>query len=203
MGMGAAAVPAGGSTTANLTSHALSAKVELTDFTVGPMGGQPNWSPGFVLQRLACPAMPPGQNNPYVTVDYFETTTAAVGHRVKYDQMGQGTGMEPDYNTTYAWGRRQPYDGVIKFDMMGQPHYRQEPQGVAMGQPNFTLGQHNGRTTMPAQPGANWDGGQTLQLPFRPLAHFDRNVLNPTELFHVVATRPHEFRYEFCGPPAG
>src|SRR5262249_42716887 len=46
---------------ANLTTKALQAKVQFSDF----VNQQMQWSPSFVLQRLACPALPPSQINPY------------------------------------------------------------------------------------------------------------------------------------------
>jgi hypothetical protein len=195
MGMGAAQVP---DAKANLTSTQLQTKVEFTDVKGGQLT---TWSPGFVLQRLACPALPPGPLNPFVTVDYWESDPIAVGNRLKYDDQGMSfnnmsPGTEPDWNTTYGWGRRQPYDGVIKYT--DSQHYRQAPQNVQMGHINFTFGQHNGNNAMPEQnPQANWTPGQTLQSPFVPLAHFDRIALNSTELLQVVAVKPHELAHSY------
>src|SRR5262249_42992570 len=128
---------------------------------------------------------------------------------LKYDDQGNtdmtNPGQEPDWNTTYSWGRRQPYDAVIKYPppLPWPPvndSYMQQPQGVAMGKINYTLGQHNGQTAM-GQTQWPQQGDKTLELPFRPLAHFDRVLLSPTELFQVVGTKPHELTHEFCGPP--
>jgi len=201
MGAGRAQIPTPNpDAQANLTTKALQAKVKLkTEF----VNGQMQWSPSFVLQRLACPALPPSQMNPYITVDYFEGDPVAVNNHLKYDDKGptdaNNPGTEPDWQTTFSWGRRQPYDGVIVYT--DQAHYRQTTGAPQMGKINHTLGQHNGKVQMPAPQGAQWDAGQTLEIPFRPLAHFDRVVLSPTELFQVVGTKPHELTHEFCGPP--
>ncbi|MBO0697401.1 MAG: hypothetical protein J2P46_03340, partial [Zavarzinella sp.] len=206
MGAGPAQLPtdpAPAESTANLTTKALQTKIPTTDFTIG---APPGWAPGFVLQRLACPALPPGQNNPYVTIDYFESDPVAINHRLKYDGQGNpgdpaNAGNEPDWNTTYSWGRRQPYDGTIVYG--DAPHYQQKPGGMQApaGKINYTFGQHNGGTAM----GQNqWpqQGDNTLQLPFNPLAHFDRTPLSPADLFHVVGTKPTEFTHVFRGPPS-
>src|SRR5262249_20549364 len=152
----------------------------------------------------ACPALPPGQNNPYVTIDYFESDPTAVNNRLKFDGMGNPgdplmPGMEPDWSKTYSWGRRQPYDGVIQYT--DAQHYQQKPGGgAAMGQINVRMGQENGGTAM-SQKRWQQQGDNTLQLPFNPLAHYDRIALSPAELFHVVGTKPHELTHEFRGPP--
>ena len=81
-------------------------------------------------------------------------------------------------------------------------HYQQKPGGMQAqaGKINHTLGQHNGGTAI----GQNqWpqQGDNTLQLPFNPLAHFDRIPLSPADLFHVVGTKPHELTHEYYGAP--
>ena len=186
---------------ANLTTKALQTKVQFTDLPAnnGKQGNM-TWSPSFVLQRLACPALPPSQFNPYVTTDYWESDPTAVNNRLKYDDQGNtnaqamNAGDEPDFNTSYSWGRRQPYDGVIIYTLPNA--YRQAPKNVQMGQVNFTLGQHNGTT---AEGQNTWPnvGDATLQLPFVPLAHLDRIVLNPAELVNVAAVKPHEVTHEY------
>jgi hypothetical protein len=207
MGAGAAQVP---DAKANLTSTQLQAKVQFTEFVAPPAGGNPImlWSPGFVIQRLACPALPPGPLNPYVTLDYFESDPIAVYNRLKYDDQGNtfngmSPGTEPDWNTTYSWGRRQPYDAVIKYT--DAQHYQQKPgQGAAMGHINFTFGQHNGNNQMPEiTPNAQWNPGQTLQNPLTPLVHYDRVALNSTELLQVVAVKPHELTHSYYESSAG
>ena len=209
MGMGRAQIPNPNPVAqAHLTSTQLQSKIQFTEF----VNGQMQWAPTFILQRLACPGLAPGPFNPYITIDYFDSDPVAVNNRLKYDDMGQPgnptmPGVEKDWSETYAWGRRQPYDSVIVYSPPGQPpapgqsQYWQTTGMAMMGQINFTLGQHNGDAPMPpAPPPAQWSAGQTLEQPFRPLAHYDRIVLNPSELFHVVGTKPHEFGQEYCGP---
>ena len=205
-GSGAAKVPQPNpDATADLTSKSLQAKVKY-DAEFNNVTGV-TWSPAFVLQRLACPALPPSTTNPFVTIDYWESDPIAVNNRLKYDKDGNTfnatTPGEPkDWSETFAWGRRQPYDGVVKYTQAQEASYKQAPQGGGMGKINYTFAQHNGQTTMGQ---ANWPnvGDQTLQLPFTPLAHYDRAVINPTELFNVVAVKPHELTHEFYGPPGG
>ncbi|HKB03434.1 MAG TPA: hypothetical protein VKD90_14520, partial [Gemmataceae bacterium] len=198
---------------AELTSASLQWEIQrdpmMGDYTPPAMVGElgkVTWAPGFVLQRLACPAQPPGPTNPYVTIDYWDNDPVTVGNRLKYDMDGNGTGMEPPWEQTYAWGRRQPYDAVMMFQgqapngQQATALYRQQPNGVAQN-PNHTFWQHNGQAQQ-RQQNDNWTNlGTTLEQPFRPLAHYDRVVINPTELFHVVAVRPHEFSQLFHGPP--
>src|SRR5688572_24233477 len=77
--------------------------------------------------------------------------------------------------------------------------YAQKTQPAAAATDiNWTFGQHNGSSPLNNN---NWQAGNTLELPFRPLAHFDRALVHQTEMFHVVATRPHELTRYFFGPP--
>jgi hypothetical protein len=205
-GMGRAIIPGA---QANFTSRALQTKVQFTEYTPPPQPGMPartTWSPGLVLQRLANPALAPSSTNPYISLDYFESDPVAVNIRLKYDNQGNTfntmtPGQEPDWNTTYAWGRRQPHDAVIQYTAPGNPAaYRQTPNGVMATDINHTLGQHNGQT---AQNQNTWpqQGDQTLQLPFFPLAHYDRILISPMELMHVSALKPHDLTHEFGEAP--
>ncbi len=104
--------------------------------------------------------------------------------------------MQPDWNTTYAWGRRQPYDGRISWQ--DPNHYQQAPQaGVQppMGTFGNSFNRHNGRAAN-NYPAAN-SQNETLEQPFRPLLHLDRIVLNPAELLHVTAVKPSELTHSF------
>jgi hypothetical protein len=195
---------------AQVTSKALQTKVILDpNNPVDFKNQQIQWSPGVVLQRLCCPALPPDYQingiaiNPYVTVDYWESNQVAVNNRLKYDGDGNpgdpmNPGQEPDWMSSYAWGRRQPYDGVVLYGQQQSSYYKQLPGGApANGTPNHSLGRHNGTDKN------NWPnpGDQTLQLPFIPLAHYDRIVLSPIELFNVTALKPFEVTREFGESP--
>jgi hypothetical protein len=187
---------------------------------------KPLWVPAFVLQRRAnpfayvnpySPTNPPSDlgnpdvNNPYVTVDYLEPDTSGISiyDHVEFRHDGKrGTAansdMQPDLNTTFAWGRRQPYDARINY--ADAAHYRQEMAVVAMmGKVGgHSFGKHNTKenaltTIQPSQPGQVTNG--TLQKPFLPLNHMDRILLNPIEMLHVVAMKPHELTQSFFKIP--
>lgn len=208
---------------ANMTHSGLSFQIDAADVDGN---NRPTWVPAFVLQRLANPYQTAGSGdpsqpptdprNPYVTVDYLEpdTTGKSVYDRVEFriDGMrgpdpGSDMKTQPDLNTTYAWGRRQPYDGRIDYNDTPPPgnnKYIQGNGGAAMGQiGGQTFGKHNAKTgnwPAPAPAGnyaSTWEspGSQTndtLQVPFLPLPHLDRNLLSSAELLQVAAVKPSE-----------
>ncbi|HKB01982.1 MAG TPA: hypothetical protein VKD90_07160, partial [Gemmataceae bacterium] len=213
--------PAGSGIRADLTSSNLQfSMLENVDVNSGaPV--RPMWAPGFALQRLANPYMPPDPaTNPYVTIDYLDPdpTGSSVYDRVKgtYDGM-RPMGMQPDLNTTYSWGRRQPYDARIVFypiapGMAPNPpqdsgQYHQGAGGAGMGQiGGHTFKKHNAKngswpaaatagTTTDQSPGQLTN--DSLQFPFLPLNHLDRSILSPMELLHVAAVKPHEVTHSF------
>lgn len=224
-----------GSVTANLTHTELKLPVPQADLDSMNMNvalaNRPTWTPAFVLQRLANPLeiysgpsdplQPPSNPaNPYITVDYIEPdlTGKSIYDRVqfRYDYKRGPDGpemMQPDLNTTYAWGRRQPHDARIDFANDQAPpsnKFRQGNGGAAAGSVGgHSFGSHNAKNSgawpAPAAAGnyaSTWEspGSQTndtLQVPFLPLNHLDRVLLSPAELLHVVAVKPHELTQSF------
>ena len=225
MGMGNAELPPVGSgTQADLTHAELSLEVPNME-TDG--GNQINWVPAFILQRLADPysrggnqvatdpsSPPVDPTNPYVTIDYLnpDMTRVSIYDRLQFFHNGmRPANMQPDLNTTFSWGRRQPYDARIAYT--DQNHYRQggsNPPG-AMGQIGaHTFAKHNAQNgTWPAAAAAGSQTDQnpgtltndTLQFPFLPLNHLDRIVISPMELLHVTAVKPHELTHSFFLTP--
>ena len=174
---------------------------EPTDIDV--LTNRPTWIPGFTLQRLANPFVDPNDPNnpnPYVTIDYLnpDITTTSIYDRVDAWFNGNQPAMQPDWNTTYSWGRRQPYDAAIDYTQRAR-HSAQAQ--AAMGQiSGQTLGKHNGQNNAFPAPGG---GADSLEQPFRPLIHLDRVLLSQAELMHVVAVKPHELTHLYQAPPAG
>lgn len=218
-GMGGAATLPGAvpAVTANLTHNGLQIDVPSNEVD---MNNRPTWVPAFVLQRLANPYLPNNPlTNPFVTVDYLDPDNSPTGVSV-YDRVearfngavGPNPPMEmrPDVNTTFSWGRRQPYDGRVNFNIPGQFRQGGAAPG-AMGQlGGHTFKTHNARnggfpaagattgTTTDQSPGTLTAGGNdTLQYPFLPLVHMDRPALSPADLLHVTAAKPHELTHQF------
>ncbi|HEX3147989.1 MAG TPA: hypothetical protein VHR66_07880 [Gemmataceae bacterium] len=220
------------SVTADLTHDKLNVPLTYPPFQQPPQGnedtddnGKPKWVPMFVLQRLSNPYVvyngDPLQefggtpDNQYVTVDYIDPDWSgnSVYDHIEFLPNGTrgpdpGSSMQPDLNTTYSWGRRQPYDARIKWN--DQQHYRQGAGGAGNGQiggHTFSkLNAKNGNWPADAGPGGYVGGvdenpgsqtNDTLQTPFMPLNHLDRGLLNPIELLHVVSTKPHLLTHAF------
>ncbi|HVK14039.1 MAG TPA: hypothetical protein VM597_35175, partial [Gemmataceae bacterium] len=194
---------------------------DLTETEVAPGTYMATWAPAFVMQRLANPYLPadvtgPG-TNPYVTVDYLDadpTGQSVYDHaEFQFDAM-RDMNSRPDWNTTFAWGRRQPYDARVDYTQAAQ--FRQGTGMAGMGSiGGQTFTRHNAKNgTWPASagPGTATDqspgtltagGNETLQVPFLPLAHFDRPAVSPADLLHVVAVKPHELTHLYhMIPPA-
>lgn len=205
-----AQLPGAVGVTAQMTHRGLQAELQPgADVNVGT--NRPTWAPAFVLQRLANPYLQPNpQSNPYITTDYIDADQSGISmhdrvlNRFDGTRGPSGPEMAPqDLNTNYSWGRRQPYDGRINY--ADPVHFRQGQMAPGpMGQlGGHSFAGHNMRTAgnwpAPAAPGSASDespGNQTndtLQYPFMPLVHLDRIVLNPAELVHVTACKPHEF----------
>jgi hypothetical protein len=123
--------------------------------------------PTLLLQRLACPHLPPQPDptkalyNPYVTVDYMEN--------VPVNTSTDGIA------TRKSVGRQQPYAGSS-----GQL-VAQAPTPALATQPQHTFFNANSPRTNPF----NW------------LVHPDRQLISPMELLHVSAFKPHELTQQF------
>jgi hypothetical protein len=226
-----AVLPDGSGFKADLTHTELNLPLtDPNDVTIDPNDGsvKPVWAPMFVLQRLAnpfiqyagqanvnAPDQPNLPDSAYVTIDYLtpDLTGVSVYDHAEFTNGKRGPdgpGMRPDLNTTYSWGRRQPYDSLI--DFQDQNHYRQGAGGAAQGKiGGQTFGKHNAKNgnwpaaAAPGQgnpPGTPFEspGSQTndtLQVPFLPLNHPDRILVSPVELMQIAATKPQELTHSF------
>ena len=167
-------------------------------------------APTLLLQRLACPYLPPQLNpalgdptqpyNPYITIDVVDTRdpTATDPTDPMYQQklLGQINKAivadptmpvtPPAENNRYAWGRNQPYASH------SSQRLKQQPNPAYPKRPQHTFGQGNGTTaTAPTGPDA------TLSLPFDWLVHRDRPLTNQAELLDVSGFKPHELTQQF------
>ncbi len=138
----------------------------------------PNTMPGpvtFLLQRLAHPHLPPQNNraaafyNPYITIDYVDNIR--VWDNREYD--GNGKVPAPNTPTSFtSFGRQQPF--VAGF-------------------------QNTAQSTRPAanQPFNTFRAQNAPKATYEWLTHLDRKLINPFELVHVSAVRPHELTQQF------
>lgn len=159
--------------------------------------GNTNLYPTVVLRRLANQHLPPGADNPYVTVDTLRTDPSWMYNHVQYNQGG-AVAMPPDWTNAYSYGRFQPYQGfVVPTDAPAPP----APGATAIrSNPNpnpgntnvkMAFGRHNGQDTTGAAPGT------TLKPQFDWPVHLDRALVSPIELAHVSACKPSEFTHYF------
>jgi hypothetical protein len=162
-----------------------------------------------VLQRLACPHLPPnpmpgtpGYNpnlppNPYITTDLLEmtgtnnTATTQVWDSRRFGPTPSGPVpvITPRANR-HSFGRLQPYAA-------GRPLVSQNPQGPPANpnnQPLHTFYRHNSQfNTQPA----GIPPGDTLKTSFDWLTHPDRLLVSPMELMNVSGVRQHELTHYF------
>jgi hypothetical protein len=148
--------------------------------------------PSLLLQRLACPHLPPQPNpalplyNPYLTVDYVRDVTpnyaAAVGLN------GPNAPAPTPVAQRASWGRRQPY--AAHPSQLKQ----QQPNPARANEPQHTFFQHNADNTI-RDP--NWRVAPKNYPPFDWLVHLDRELISPMELLHVSAFKPHELTQQF------
>ncbi|HXG12395.1 MAG TPA: hypothetical protein VNK04_21745 [Gemmataceae bacterium] len=147
--------------------------------------------PTLLLQRLACPYLPPGPHNPYVTVDFMANVEAHYAAEVSA-AVPDGPGPAPlPVEARFSVGRKQPYAGHET------QLRRQWPQPPLPGQPQHTFFQHN---TDPETTGPNWRRRPAGYPAFDWLVHLDRPLISPIELLHVSAYKPHELTQEFIKP---
>jgi hypothetical protein len=149
------------------------------DMTVD--NGMPGQQFTIVLQRLACPYLPPqedpnainqkGYFNPYVTVDYM-------------DQAAANDGDQP-VAQRQSVGRNQPY-AASKANQVPQT-----PMNAIASQPNNTFFYRNSQKA----------GDPNPQFAFDYIFWGNRTLLNTLELLHVSGYKPSEFSQRFMGPP--
>lgn len=148
--------------------------------------------PSVLLQRLACPALPPQPDpaqpnyNPYVTVDYVRDVPANYAAEVGIEGNGQPAPLPAVER--YSHGRKQPYAAHVS------QLARQEPNPPRDDQPQHSFFQHNVDSTTP---GPNTPTPPSDYPPFEWLMHLDRPLVSVMELLHVSAFKPHELTQQF------
>jgi hypothetical protein len=148
-------------------------------------------TPTILLRRLACPAVPPGPTNPYITVDYMENGPPQVNDARAFVNNVANVNVVPVANRA-SWGRNQPF-AADKSQLV-----KQAPNPAVVGAPQNTFYRQNAVEAAPPPSAAT--PGQTLKIPFDWLVHLDRQVLSPTELLFVSAFHPHELTQQFVIP---
>jgi hypothetical protein len=145
-----------------------------------PPGPVSTHRPSILLRRLACPILPHDDNqldsrtgqpnplyNPYITVDYME------------DVLPSDGSLAPPFRASI--GRMQPYAASTGI--------RQTTEPLSGGQPRHTFFAAN--DDHPA------DRPDLENKPYDWLVHLDRKLINPMELLHVAACKPHELTQLF------
>lgn len=159
-----------------------------------------------LLRRLACPYLPPGPTNPYITVDY-QTYVQAQDAVVKVNNAGTAADNTPPPDTQrFALGRVQPFTGnegdgndtpltAASFGTSLTLKQRNAPGGTPAGQ-QISLFRHNAQEPTPPATGSD----ATLLGPFEWLVHLDRRIVSQPELVHVAGVKPHELTHRFALP---
>jgi hypothetical protein len=154
----------------------------------------------LLLQRLACPALPPnpavaggaidpGQPyNPYVTIDYVDTVPTNDGIVADLKGPRRPTAL----SQRHSYGKSEPYAG---HPSQQRP---QQPQPSLPHQPQHTFFRHNSVEAAPPVSAAT--PGQTLRVPFDWPAHLDRPPVSPAELLLVSGFKPHQLTHQFVTP---
>jgi hypothetical protein len=169
-----------------------------------------------VLQRLACPHMPPnplpgkpGNNpnlppNPHITTDALELTgTADHNTTMVWDSRSlAGTGVLRNAPGVVARATRQTV-GRLQPYAAGLPLQRQIPLPVPANQAQNTFFRHNAREDTPPTAAQLAAATETLKTSFDWLTHLDRVLVSPMELINVSGVKPHELTRWFQSAPAG
>ena len=139
----------------------------------------------FLLQRLACPPLPPGPANPYITIDLMEFSARMIADGRSFDDQGLIVPPLVGLVKQSSWGKMQPYAGhpsqVVAQSLIPAP----------IAGLNHTFFRHNGQSTDITL------AGLTLTQPFDWLVHLDRPAISPVELFNASAYKPHELTQQF------
>jgi hypothetical protein len=174
-----------------------------------PAGAMPG-NHTLVLQRLACPSLPPqgdptdpagvGYYNPYVTVDYVDNVPVYDGLQVD----PQGKHVPTPFPLRQALGRRQPYAAAsVGQQVLQTPDADNDPSNGIKGyfdQPQHTFFRHNGVGATPPGKVSPYGSLETLAIPFDWLTHLDRPLVNPAELLTVSACAPPQLTQLFMTP---
>lgn len=145
--------------------------------------------PVVLLRRLVCPHLPPGGNNPYITVDTFLYPEAPweANPFLEDDAPNSRNPNLVPVEMRRAYGRYQPFGG--------SELQLQNPTPALVGQSQHAFYQHNYELTTAPNIG---DPSVTLKTAgFDWLTHLDRQVVSPIELLHVSAWKPHQLTEKF------
>lgn len=156
-----------------------------------------NGTHAVLLQRLANPYLPEGPNNPYLTVDAM--WDIRVNDAIDVGQEEPRPPLPPLPGTRQAGQERTPLEQRASLarraplyahrGMQPQSSYSLEaPMSGPLAQ---RMRSHNTHVNPP------------LLQPFEWLIHFDRKLVNPMELLHVAAVKPHELLHYFVSSPTG
>jgi hypothetical protein len=190
--VGPAATTPGDSVPSSITSSLMQFRIETAAVPNGAQNGV-RVPADLVLQRLACPHLPPSASNPYITVDYFvfgpQTTAQAWDGRTV--DTNNNIATPTPVTTCRSYGRMQPYaakqaDPADLTDMTRMQNPTTPTTGI-----QHTFFSHNGQ-------GASFaTAGGTLTQPFTWLVQFDRPLISPIELMQVSVYKPHELMQQF------
>lgn len=168
-----------------------------------PAGGaSPYRTTTMLLRRLACPALPAGPGNPWVTVDtHVPSFSDNLGNDTNFANVFVNGNTPPNLNPTFtpradrrSFGRFQPFQGNYFADGTTR---RQNPDPVLVNQAQHTFFRHNHRSNV-APAFAAPDAQSTLKTDgFDWLVHLDRQLVSPMELLHVSAWKPHQLTSKF------
>ncbi len=178
-----------------------------------------------VLRRLANPYLPPNPANstdpinttlapnPYITVDVMNDVKLqdALGFAASADGTRTVTHTAPTAAERKSVGRVQPYTGFQSgadlYDAMTMANKSNtltlaQARSVGGTQQKQTLFEHNSSSTDPAtfDPANPNTTDPNLIFPFEWLPHFDRRLINQSELLNVAAVMPHELTQRFAAP---
>ena len=161
--------------------------------------------PSLVLRRLANPYMPPQSNarnpnyNPYVTVDVMDEIKV---NDAATNATDDKKAAPPAVDKRSSVVRQQPYQEAGKKDVGGLI-YVKDVNDVTMNmvkplvkQPQHTFLRQNGTLSEVPVAGINVPDS-LLQLPFTPISHLDRQLVNPIELLEVAGCKPAEVTRRF------
>ena len=144
----------------------------------------------LLLQRLACPHLPPSASNPYITTDVMEFSKNMLADARLFDNNGQIMPPPLKIARQCSWGRMQPYSGNPS-QVVAQQIIPAPASGLS-----HTFFRHNGQGNLLS------NAGVTLTQPFDWLVHLDRSPISPVELLDICAYKPHELTQQFVTGPS-
>ena len=190
--------PANDSTLGNVAAPAASQNSMRYTYTPGGAPNVQQLNHTFVLQRLACPYMPPnftpGPNfNPYVTVDYILNVPANDG--ITIDNVGQH--QNTPVQNRFSVGRNQPYaaDNTQQVQQAGNYDVTQLGNGTAgTPPPAAPATQQTPKNTFFC---FNTLGNNVPAFPYDWLFWANRQLISPMELLHVSGYKPSQLTQMF------